>query len=297
MEFFDLGLTLRYDFWPCQTKRRMMMKWAKCGIAAVALVMSTNLMAKGSSHDVSPKAKQLVKKVAGSSQLSIETSFQGIGNLDGFVVAKKGGDSDQKALIYADDQGRYLVSGQVISAQGDNITRQDHSKYITSKKAPKVLKQAKQTHFFEQGKQDAPHKAYILIEPNCIACHSLYQHIHSYIDQGKLAVRWIPVAFRKQNSMNKAAAIMTADHPSKALAKNEKNFDKKTETGGIKPMDNVPSDVKQKIKSNMQFMMKNEIRVTPVVIYSDDSGKAHMMKGYPGKKAFKQALNNMSSQF
>ena len=261
------------------------------------MLISANVMAGDSQDQVSSKAKALVNKVAGSSKVAIQNSFKSIGNLDGFVIGKKGDDSGRKALLYVDNQGRYIVSGQIISAQGKNITQQDHEQYITAKKAPKLIKQAKQTNYFEQGKDDAPHKAYILIEPNCIACHDLYQDIHSYIDEGKLAVRWIPVAFRKADSTGKAAAIMTSDNPGKALAKNEEGFDKKSESGGIKPMDDVPANIKKQIESNKHFMMNNGIHVTPVMMYQDSSGKAHVKRGSPGKKALKNIVDNMNSDF
>lgn len=279
------------------------MRWIRYTVTALSVVaFSTTVMAKQSqSHDsksVSSQAKKLVKKVAGGDKIQVDQSFSSIGNLDGFVVSKKGDKQSPQGIIYADDQGRYLVSGNIISPKGKNISQQDHNKYITSKEAPKILKAAKKTHYFEEGKQDASHKAYILIEPNCIACHSLYEKIHSSIKSGKLAVRWIPVAFRKQSSMGKAAAILSSDDPAKALQKNEKGFDAKSETGGIKPKDNVPSDLKKQIKSNMQFMMNNDIRVTPVIIYKDSSGKAQIQKGAPrNKQGVKDLLDKMSSSF
>lgn len=266
-------------------------------IALTALGLSANVLAGDNHNAVSSKAKSLVNKIAGSGKIKIDQSFNSIANLDGFVVSKKGAKHSPKAILYVDQKGRYLVSGNIISAKGQNVTQKDHQQYISAKKAPKILKQAKDTHYFQEGKKDAPHKAYILVEPNCSACHILYEHIHSYIKQGKLAVRWIPVAFRKQSSMGKAAAILTSDNPGKALAKNEKGFDNQTETGAIKAKQDVSDAVKKKIKSNMQFMMSNDIRVTPVAIYQDQSGKAQMMRGFPGEKALKQKIHSMNSKF
>ncbi len=56
----------------------------------------------------------------------------------------------------------------------------------------------------------APHKAIIIIDPNCIFCHTLYQQVQTLIDAGQLQVRWLPVPFRDPSSPGKAAAILNA---------------------------------------------------------------------------------------
>ena len=240
-------------------------------------------------------ANQLVSKLA-RNQVNIVKSFSSVGNLEGFIVEPLKGPK-QQSIVYADKDGRYMMVGTVVDSSGSNVTQSDFNTYIASGQGPKVFAAAQKTNWVQDGKDTAPHKAYIMIEPNCIACHMMYKDVAPLIASGQLSVRWILVSFMKPFSDGMNAAIMTAKDPGAAVAMDEKNFDVKTETGGIKPMPTVSDDMKTKLKQNMSFMMDNGFVGTPGLIYKTTSGQYQVVRGYLNGAELKKSVDTMSNQF
>lgn len=137
----------------------------------------------------------------------------------------------------------------------------------------------KKTNWFQTGKANAPHQIYVIAEPNCSACHFFYSAIQPYIMNGQVTARWIMVAFIRSNSAGKAAAIMSASDPTKALAEDEAKFNARNESGGIQPLAKLTPEMKQKIQENMDFMSKQGFNSTPTIIYKDTDGKGMVMRG------------------
>jgi|SaaInl4_135m_RNA_FD_contig_21_2639387_length_1014_multi_6_in_0_out_0_1 thiol:disulfide interchange protein DsbG len=256
-----------------------------CITATTALT----LIASASANNLAQQAVQKITK----NRVTIVKQFKSIANLTGFVIAPKG--SVRKTVVYADNQGRYMVAGALVSPAGQNITQADYKKYVEDKQAPKIYAAAAKTHWVQQGSNKAPHSIYVVVEPNCIACHMLYQTVKPLIKSGQLSVRWIFVAFRKPSSEGMVAAILQAKDPGKALDENEKNFNEKTETGGIAPLKPIPAKLKTAIAANMTFMEKNGFMATPGVVYKTKSGEARVMHGFLPGKAFIKIIDNASN--
>ena len=231
-------------------------------------------------------AEQVILKAA-KNQVIIVKQFPSIGNLVGFVISPKA-QKNQKTIIYAAKDGQYMIAGSVIDNKGVNITQADYKKYVTDAMAPKVIMAAQKTSWFAQGNPNAPHQAYVIVEPNCIACHMLHQELMPLIKSGKLYVRWIMVAFLKPDSKAKAAAIFQAKDPAKALDTDQQNFNAKTEEGSIQPAKDIDAKSKANLKANFDFMQKYGFIATPVIIYKDSDGKAQITRGFaPGKALIK----------
>lgn len=239
-------------------------------------------------------ASQLIMKVA-NGQVKIVKQFPSTGNLEGFVVEPVKGPK-QQTVIYADKEGKYMIAGTVIDANGNNLTQSDFNQQIASAQSPGIFNAALHSNWVEDGKANAPHKMYVMIEPNCIACHMLYQELQPMINSGQLAVRWILVSFMKPQSDGMSAAIMLAKDPGAAMAQNEHDFDTKTETGGIKPVA-VTESIKQKLKQNMDFMTKAGFAGTPAIIYKTTDGKYQVVRGYMGGAELQKAVSSMANQF
>src|SRR3989338_682261 len=140
------------------------------------------------------KAQQLLLNLT-HDQVTIINSFSVNDSLQGFVVGPKSGPG-RPMVMYVDKGGQYLFAGNLINANGQNLTDQYTQQYINTKIASQAaLTIADQTHYFTQGKDTAAHKAYVFFDPNCSACHIFYSEVKPLIDAGKLQVRWIPLAF------------------------------------------------------------------------------------------------------
>jgi thiol:disulfide interchange protein DsbG len=264
-------------------------------LAAAAITAAIPGMLFASSVNLSTPAAKLVTKLA-RGKIKITQSFDAIGNLEGFVVEPESG-KGQKTIVYADKKGQYMFLGNLVNSQGVNLTQSNYQTYINSAMAPKIFTAASKTAWIAEGSKNAPHKAYIMVEPNCIACHMLYEKIKPLIKSGQLAVRWIFVAFLKPDSKAKAAAILQASNPDKAFAYDEAKFNEKIESGGIKPATDISSATKAKIKKNMAFMTKAGFVGTPAVIYKTTKGSYSVMRGFDPALTGKQIVSNMGSSF
>ncbi len=234
--------------------------------------------------------------LATKNSVKVLKHFPATCNLEGFVVTSNKRQT-QKGIVYVNKRYHYLISGVLINGEGQNIVEQDFNKYIEPANALKAFKDIDTTHYVTQGKADGPHKAYIIVDPNCIFCHKLYEAVKPMIASGKLSVRWIIVGIIKPSSKAKAAAILSAKNPDQALRYNEQHFSVKTEEGGIKPLKNPSAQVKKEIQDNIDFMMKNQITATPVILYKTNGNVLKLQTGLPQGKALDAMINKMGDQF
>lgn len=244
-----------------------------------SLIASSILFASTSFAEGTGNSEELalIKKI-GQDRLSVLNTFPGPGNLEGFVLQPENG---QPMIMYVDDKGQYAVYGTVINKDGANLTEQDTEKYVKKYTAMKIADNLAETTPFKEGKDDAPYKLIVVADPNCSACNYSYNAMKPFIDKGELQVNWILVYFVRPDSQAKAAAIMSAKDPGKAMAENEAGFDMKTEEGGIAPMTNIPQPLKDELEGNMKFMHDTGISSTPTIIYYTKEGELKFIAGAP----------------
>lgn len=247
-------------------------------------------------HRTDVDAGKLLIEKATQGNVTVLSNFDSIGDLEGYIVQSTG-PNPQQGIIYTDRQGQYLISGVIIDKNGNNINQADFEKYVVSAAVGTAYNNINNTTWVEQGQASAPHKAYIVFDPNCIYCHQLYMALQPQISSGQLAVRWIPVGFLKASSPGKVYAILSAKNPAQALQKNEQNFNESIEEGGITPVKNPSAAVKDEFTKNMQFMVQSQLTVTPVIMYKNTSGKAKILMGYPDPSKLNSIINSMGSDY
>jgi thiol:disulfide interchange protein DsbG len=246
-------------------------------------------------------ATQLVNKVL-NGQGTIQQNFPAVDGLIGFVVQSSQGNN---GIIYADAKGQYMFVGSIINGQGQDLTQLYTNQYINSKIAGPAYQDAGSTGYFSDGSDDAPHKAYIIIDPNCIFCHVLYQQMQPLIANGQVQVRWIPVAFRDPSSPGKAAALLNAGSDAaadKLLQQNEAGFNDESESGGLTPLAPNPNDANvtaafTKVTQNTAYFSKYGFQGTPTILYKQKDGKVMMVPGMPRGQAFQDMINNMGASW
>jgi len=173
------------------------------------------------------------------------------------------------------------VYGTVINKEGENLSEQDTEKYVKKYTAMKIADNLAETTPIKEGSDDAPYKLIVVADPNCSACNYSYKAMKPFIDKGELQVNWILVYFVRPDSQAKAAAIMSAKDPGKAMADNEAGFDMKTEEGGIAPMKNIPQTLQDELAGNMKFMHDTGISSTPTLIFYTPQGDLKFVAGAP----------------
>lgn len=248
-------------------------------------------------HEVSSKAADpalalVLKQTKGL--VVVEKQFKAIDNLEGFLVHFKNSPTNQ-AIIYADKKGRYMLMGDIVTAKGQNITIEQSHNMIHDPLVDEAFYNLKSTHWIYQGKKNAKHLISILIDPNSPLFPLQYNHVITYIDQGDLAVRWILVSYLKPFGDKRAAAILQAKDPVKALMINEKSYNYKTETGGITPAKNVLPKTKKELEANWNFMQKYKFSGTPVIFMQTKAGKIYVMTGFLMDEMLENVIDSLKS--
>jgi len=245
--------------------------------------------------------EHLITKIS-KGKLAVDSTFKTPFGMTGYVVTPKG--KSQRMIMFTDASGKYLFVGNVISAKGENLTQMYNQKYVMGPMAQKAYKDLVHTHYFADGKGSAPHKAYVVMDPNCIYCHLLFKELRPMIDAGKVQIRWIPVGFLKQDSMGKAAALLHAKTDAervKLLNEDEDTFDMHAEEGGLHPLAHSKSNMSvasaySKAAQNNAFF-KKYLQGTPAIFFKDQSGKVQLIPSYIEKAQLKKAVSQMSSQW
>ena len=135
---------------------------------------------------------------------------------------------------------------------------------------------------------------YDFTDTNCPYCHLIYVTEADLIREGKLTVRYVPVAIIKPSSMPEAAAILQEDNPIAALQHVEQEIGDSMTTG--KPA-NLPqatdaigaADQKtiaaiKKIEVNNKFLQEINVNELPDIIYLPKKGRLGLITGFVSQK-------------
>ena len=226
----------------------------------------------------SSSSAALVEKVT-EGHLTTLSTFAGPGDLTGYVLQPKQGGTP--VILYAQNQGAYVFYGTLIGPDGANLTDQDQEKYVTALTAKSIESNLSSVASFSEGAANAPYQMYVMADPNCSACHYFYENAKPKLQSGELRIEWILVGFVRPDSLPKAAAIMGAADPAKAIADNEAKFDSAHEEGGAVVLDKVPPALQAKVDANMNFMRATGLGKTPTLIYYGHDGKLTFIEGAP----------------
>lgn len=156
--------------------------------------------------------------------------------------------------------------------------------------ANSVLEAAPQTAWVAQGL--GRRIIYIFFDPNCPYCHRLYTDLRPLIKPYDLTLRWIPVGILTATSRGKAAAILDAKDPAKALDYNEVHYSMNTHSGGI--AEDIPSPkTLARLRVNAALLQRTGMSVVPTMVFRAKNGKAILVQGAPPPKDLKKILDTV----
>ena len=262
------------------------MKWQHAFVlvlcTAIVAVLGTSLYFKSQLGEHSSAAHALINKVT-HGKVKVIKSFRTAGELQAFIVAEKS-KPHARNIIYTDRTGRYLISGNIINSKGVNLTAKAYKKYIEPKTADAAFGKIAKTNWFLQGSPKAPHKLYVVADPNCLICHMFYEAIQPSIKAGQVAVRWLLVGLIKPSSPAKTITILANKNPIAAMAANEAGFNGKTEEGSTIPLKNPTVVQKNRLTTNNNFAKEFQIFQTPTIFYKTATGQTRMQAGFTKTK-------------
>jgi thiol:disulfide interchange protein DsbG len=93
-------------------------------------------------------------------------------------------------------------------------------------------------------------------------------------------VRWVPVAYQKDSSFGRAAAIMQAEDRVAALRENETGYRVESYDGAIAPV--APGEaLAAQLGANTRLMQRFGAPGTPAMVWKDAAGKIRVKIGMP----------------
>ena len=218
-----------------------------------------------------PQALTLALQAGG---LKLEKRFAAAGGLTGWVVSEGPG---QNRVLFSPPDASVLISGAMVDAQGRNLTSEYLELHAPKIDYDKEWARLEKSHYVAEGASDEKAKSvvYVFKDANCSFCHLAWLALQPYEKVG-LQVRWIPVAFLRENSYNKAAYLMSAKNPEDAMAKVHASF------GGTNNPDvqvAVSTEMRARIEANNRLMHELGFRGTPVLLYKNAQGKVQAING------------------
>jgi thiol:disulfide interchange protein DsbG len=120
---------------------------------------------------------------------------------------------------------------------------------------------------------------YVFFDANCWYCHLTWKALQAYQAAG-LQVRWVPVAYQKDSSYGRAAAIMQAQDRAAALRENETGYRAESYDGAIAPAA-VPKDLAARLDANTRLMQRFGAPGTPLLVWKDAQGAVRTQVGMP----------------
>jgi len=130
-----------------------------------------------------------------------------------------------------------------------------------------------------EGAKEPKRVLYVFWDANCYYCNLTWKALQ-YYEKAGLQVRWVPVAYQKDNSAALAAAVMGARDRAAALRENETRYRAKSYDGGIKAA-KVPADLAIELEENMTLMGRFGMSGTPALVWKDSDGKVQTHLGLP----------------
>lgn len=211
-----------------------------------------------------------------SQGVTVKRSFPGPDGLTGWVVEVSG----RSTVVFTTPSGDYAINGLLVDRNGNNLTHlyeQQYIQHIAPADLVSVLE--KDGMLVDEGQPKAP-LIYAYADANCIFCNRFWSALRPYVQSGKVQVRWALLAFLKESSAGRAAAILAAKDKVAALAQDEMRFDKAREEGGIPPLDPVPYDLRAELSLHASQMGDIGGQGTPLILYHQADGW-HRTEGLP----------------
>ena len=177
-----------------------------------------------------------------------------------------------KSSLCAGIAAALLSSGIAVSAAD--------AKTPAARDLPALFSALEKTDAVTEGSASPKRILYVFFDANCWYCHLTWKALQPYEKAG-LQVRWVPVAYQKESSTTKAAAILLAKDRAAAFRENETRYRAKSYDGGIAPARNPPKAIVAQLDANFELMDRFGLSGTPGLVWKDAAGKVQTNLGMP----------------
>jgi thiol:disulfide interchange protein DsbG len=247
----------------------------RCCLAGIGALLLA-LPALGATPAASSSLPPMLAQLVASGKLKVVRQFATeVPGLTGYIVSNRNGNQ----VVYGEHG--YLIVGHVISSKGIDLTDDYLGRFGPKPDYTEVVKSLESSgHLIHEGEAKAP-LLYVFADPNCIFCYHFYRMAEPLVASGRLQLRWVMVAFLQQTSGPKAAAILAAQDPRRALHEDEDRFDTAHEAGGIAPARGQNNAVEAVLKEHLSAMDSIGANGTPTLLYRNRHGGWTAQVGLP----------------
>lgn len=206
-----------------------------------------------------------------SKGITVKGSLPGPAGFKGYVGDYQG----QPVPMYLLPDGKHVVIGTLLDAQGNDLTQQPMQAATAPSLDEATWAALGKANWIAEGASAPKRIVYVFTDTECPYCHKLWLATQPLLAGGNVQVRHIMVAVIAPQSLNRAAAILDASDPKAALHQHENTFGHST----IKPLANVSTATEKRIDANIALMDKVGAQGTPATVYKDADGKVRMAAG------------------
>lgn len=217
-------------------------------------------------------------KPAIESGLSVVKSFEADSGLKGWVLSQSKG---KHVVAYTTADGKHAIFGALIDEKGVNLTQLHQDEHAPKLDTGALWKAVEGAHWVaEKPAGETKAIAYIFKDANCTFCHLAWKALQPYQAAG-LEVRWIPVAFLAESSIDKAGVLLSARDtmkPSeidKVIDGLQDDYAKKAK----KAYPKISAEHKAQLDANNALMREWGFQGTPVTIARIGQGDVRVIEG------------------
>jgi len=209
-------------------------------------------------------------------------SFDAPGGLTGYAAVHQ----HQPISLYLTADGMHVIVGPMFDNKGTDLSEEPLDRLVSKPLTEKTWKQLESSTWIADGSKKAPRVVYVFTDPNCPYCNKFWSDARPWVKADKVQLRHVMVGILGPTSPGKAAALLSAKDPATALSQHELQ----QTSGGLKPLNPIPADVRAQLDANHRLMEQLGSSATPTIFYLDASGRLQKMQGAPSTEMLTKIL-------
>lgn len=229
-------------------------------------------------NEVKPDEVPASLKPALDSGLTVVKHFEAEAGLKGWVLSQNKG---KHIVAYTTQDGKHAIFGALLNDAGANLTEVFHEEHAPKLDTKGLWSAVEGAHWVaEKPSGEVKSIAYVFKDANCTFCHFAWKALQPYQASG-MEIRWIPVAFLAESSMDKAGVLLDARDTKSDVEIDavidglQDDYAKKVK----KTFPKISEDHLAKVESNNALMREWGFQGTPVTIIKDASGEVKVAEG------------------
>ncbi|HAA45949.1 MAG: disulfide isomerase/thiol-disulfide oxidase [Halomonas sp. 54_146] len=191
--------------------------------------------------------------------LEIHGQFDAPGGMRGYGASVQGRDM----AIYLTPDGEHAVVGTLMNSEGDDLTEAQLDEHVRAPLEAQTWQLLNESHWIQDGDEDAPRVIYTFTDANCPYCRQLWQDVRPWVEAGDVQLRHIMVGILAPDSPGKAAAILGANDPAATLHEHNR--------GDEVAASAQPREIEEQVYANNQLFEELGLYATPTSAFQREA--------------------------